>query len=66
MVVLPPLAAADNLCPALSLASRIVAVKGIRAGEGIDTDCGGPRSRRRLLRIAWWRRGSRAPPAARC
>ena len=35
-VVPPPLAAADlGLCPALSLTSRIVAVKGIRAGEGI-------------------------------
>ena len=35
-LVPPPLAAADlGLCPALSLASRIVAVKGIRAGEGI-------------------------------
>jgi len=35
-VVPPPLAAADlGLCPALSLTSRIVAVKGIRAGEAI-------------------------------
>jgi alanine racemase len=34
-VVPPPLAAADlELGPALSLRSRIVAVKGIRAGEG--------------------------------
>ncbi len=34
-VVPPPLAAADlGLCPALSLTSRIVAVKGVRAGEG--------------------------------
>lgn len=35
-VVPPPLHAADlDLRPALSLASRIVAVKGIRAGEGV-------------------------------
>lgn len=35
-LVPPPLAAADlGLCPALSLRSRIVAVKGVRAGEGI-------------------------------
>jgi alanine racemase len=35
-VVPPPLAAADlDLRPALSLQSRIVAVKGLRAGEGI-------------------------------
>jgi alanine racemase len=35
-VVPPPLAAADlGLCPALSLTSRIVAVKGVRAGEAI-------------------------------
>ncbi len=35
-VVPPPLAAADlALCPALSLTSRIVAVKGVRAGEAI-------------------------------
>jgi alanine racemase len=35
-VVPPPLAAADlGLCPALSLRSRIVAVKGVRAGEAI-------------------------------
>jgi len=34
-IVPPPLAAADlGLCPALSLTSRIVAVKGMRAGEG--------------------------------
>jgi alanine racemase len=35
-VVPPPLAAAGlDLCPALSLTSRIVAVKGVRAGEAI-------------------------------
>ena len=35
-IVPPPLAATDlGLCPALSLTSRIVAVKGIRTGEGI-------------------------------
>lgn len=35
-IVPPPLAAADlGLCPALSLTSRIVAVKGIREGEAI-------------------------------
>src|SRR6185295_2186430 len=35
-IVPPPLAAADlGLCPALSLTSRIVAVKGVRAGEGV-------------------------------
>ena len=34
-IVPPPLSAMDlDLCPALSLASRIVAVKGMRAGEG--------------------------------
>jgi alanine racemase len=35
-IVPPPLAAADlGLCPALSLTSRIVAVKGVRTGEGV-------------------------------
>jgi len=35
-IVPPPLAASGlDLCPALSLSSRIVAVKGVRAGEGI-------------------------------
>jgi alanine racemase len=35
-IVPPPLAAADlNLRPALSLVSRIVAVKGVRPGEGV-------------------------------
>lgn len=35
-IVPPPLAAADlDLRPALSLTSRIVAVKGVRAGEGV-------------------------------
>ena len=40
-IVPPPLAAADlALGPALSLASRIVAVKGVRAGEGIGYGMG--------------------------
>jgi alanine racemase len=35
-IVPPPLAAANlDLCPALSLTSRIVAVKGVRRGEGV-------------------------------